>query len=165
MGIPRTYQATVYFTFLQHLTSREQYYKPKILVSKHNNEKVLNLMLITEDEKKHVLMKHFNRMMFSKTKQQHRKNFCMHCLQCFGTKEILIKNTPVCMVINGEQSIRMLKKGSTVQFKNFHKQLTEPFVIYADFEAITEKVDSCQPDSTKSYTEKCSSRRSASLRR
>ena len=165
MGIPRTYLATVYFTFLQHLTSREQYYKPKILVSKQNNEKVLNLMLITEDEKKHVLMKHFNRMMFSKTKQQHRKNFCMHCLQCFGTKEILIKHTPVCMVINGEQSIRMLKKGSTVQFKNFHKPLPAQFVIYADFEAITEKVDSCQPDGTKSYTEKCSSRRSASLRR
>ena len=33
------------------------------------------------------------------------------------------------------------------------KQLSVPFVIYADFEAITEKVDSCQPNNEKSYTE------------
>ena len=111
-----------------------------------------------------MLIKYFNRMMFSKTKHQHRKNFCMHCFQCFSTKQILTKHTPVCVVINGEQSIRMLKKGSTVQFKNFHKQLPAQFVIYADFEAITEKVDSCQPDSNKSYTDKYSSQRSASLR-
>ena len=95
--------------------------------------------------------------MFNKTKHQHRKYFCMHCLQCFSTKEIVTKHKPVFMVINGEQSIRMLKKGSTVQFKNFDKQLPAPFVIDADFEAITEKVDSCQPDSNKSYTDKYSS--------
>ena len=58
------------------------------------------------------------------------------------------------MLINGEQSITMPKKGSTVQFKNFYKQLPAPFVIYADFEAITEKVTWCQPNSTKSYTDK-----------
>ena len=27
-----------------------------------------------------------------------------------------------------------------------------PFVIYADFEAITEKIDTCQPPNEKSYT-------------
>ena len=27
-----------------------------------------------------------------------------------------------------------------------------PFVIYADFEAITEKIDRCQPPDSKSYT-------------
>ena len=27
-----------------------------------------------------------------------------------------------------------------------------PFVIYADFEAITEKIKSCQPNNDKSYT-------------
>jgi len=30
-----------------------------------------------------------------------------------------------------------------------------PFVIYAAFEAITDKVSSCQPDSHKSFTGKC----------
>ena len=27
-----------------------------------------------------------------------------------------------------------------------------PFVMYADFEAITEKIDTCQPSNQKSYT-------------
>ena len=48
----------------------------------------------------------------------------------------------------------MPKKGSSVKFNNFHKQLPVPFVIYADFEAITQKIDSCQPNDEKSYTER-----------
>ena len=64
-----------------------------IYVSKQNNEKVLNLLLITEGEEKHyVLIKDFNRMMFHKTKHEHRKHFCMHYLQCFSAKEVLSKH-------------------------------------------------------------------------
>lgn len=51
---------------------------------------------------------------------------------------------------------RVLKcrtKVKKIKFKNFNKQLRAPFVIYADFEAITEKVDSCKPNDNKSYTE------------
>ena len=44
-------------------------------------------------------------------------------------------------------------KGSILKFNNFHKQLPVPFVIYADFEAITKKVQGCGPNSDKSYTE------------
>ena len=58
------------------------------------------------------------------------------------------------MVKNAEQAIRMPKEGSMVQFKNYHKQMPVPFVMYADFEAITEKVSGCQPDDAKFYTDK-----------
>ena len=47
----------------------------------------------------------------------------------------------------------MPEKGSTVKFNNFHKPLSVPFVIYSDFEAITEKVQFCKPKDDKSYTE------------
>ena len=48
----------------------------------------------------------------------------------------------------------MPKKGENIlKFNNFHKQLPVPFVIYADFEAITKKVQGCRPNSNKSYTE------------
>ena len=58
------------------------------------------------------------------------------------------------MVINGEQAIRMPEKGkNTLEFQNYHKQMPVPFVIYADFEAITEKIQRCQPYNTQSYTE------------
>ena len=80
-------------------------------------------------------------MMYNKTKHKERKHFCMHCLQCFSNKEILANHKTNCMVINGEQAIRMhTKKGNNIsQFQNYHKQMLVPFVIYADFEAITEK--------------------------
>ena len=42
-----------------------------IYISKQNNEKVLNLLLISDGEKKHVFIKDFNRMMYNKTKHQH----------------------------------------------------------------------------------------------
>ena len=39
----------------------------------------------------------------------------------------------------------MPKQGENIlKFNNFHKQLPVPFVIYADFEAITNKVQGCK---------------------
>ena len=94
-------------------------------------------------------------MMYNKTNHQHRKHFCMHCLQCFSIEEILTKYHENCMVINGEQAIRMPRKGKNLlQIQNHHRQMPMPFVIYADFEAITERVQRCQPSSTKSYSDK-----------
>ena len=88
----------------------EQFYA--IYVSKQKNEKVLNLLLITEREKQHyVLIKDFNRMMYNKTKHQHRKQFCMYCLQCFSTEEILANHKSNCMVINGERAIKNAQGG------------------------------------------------------
>ena len=90
-------------------------------VSKQHNKVVLNLLLITEGEKQHyVLVKDFDRMMYNKTKYQHRKYFCIHCLQCFSTKEIVNKHMTNCMVINGEQAIRdgSLFMGMTGSGKN-----------------------------------------------
>lgn len=93
-----------------------------IHVSKQKNEEVLNLLLISKGAKRHyVLIKDFNRMMYDKTNHKERKHFYMHCLQCFSTEEILTKHKSNCMVINGEQVIRMPKEGSMVQFENYHK--------------------------------------------
>ena len=47
----------------------------------------------------------------------------------------------------------MPNAGDMIYFKNYHKELAAPFVIYADFEAITEKVHGCQPNNDKSFTE------------
>ena len=45
------------------------------------------------------------------------------------------------------------KDNNILKFNNFHKQIQVPFVIYADFEAITEKLYGCQPNDNKSHTE------------
>ena len=41
-----------------------------------------------------------------------------------------------------------------LEVSNHHRKMPVPLVIYADFEAITEKVQSCQPSDLKSYTNK-----------
>ena len=113
-----------------------------IHISKEKFEDQMNLLLITKDEKKHyILIKDFNTFMYNQTKHKNKKHFCMHCLQCFSSESILIKHINNCLTINGAQTINMPKQGDNIlKFNNFHKQLPVPFVIYADFEAITKKI-------------------------
>ena len=53
---------------------------------------------------------------------------------------MLAKHKETCFRINGKQGIQMPKKGSKVQFQDHHGQMLVLFFVYADFEAITEKV-------------------------
>ena len=126
-----------------------------IYVSKEKYEDHMELLLVTKDENKHyVLIKDFNKFMYNQTKHKERKHFCMHCLQCFSSGRVLNNHKENCIQVNGTQAIRMPNKYNNIlKFNNFHKQQPVPFVIYADFEAITEKVQGCQPDGNKSYTE------------
>ena len=111
-----------------------------IYVSKERFDDNLNLLLISNEEKQqYVLIKDFDTFMYNQTKHEHRKHFCMYCLQCFSSEDVLNKHKTECIVINGEQAIKMPEKGEKIMFKNHSRQLQVLFVIYADFEAITEK--------------------------
>ena len=90
---------------------------------KIKNEQHMNLLLTTENENQHyVLIKDFNQFMYNQTKHKERKHFCYHCLQCSSSQDILNKHETDCLVINGTQAIKMLPKGSTIKFENYHKQ-------------------------------------------
>ena len=57
--------------------------------------------------------------------------------------------------MNGTQAVKMpTKDNSILKFNNYHKQQPTPFVIYADIEALLQKVERGQPDSNESYTER-----------
>ena len=133
-----------------------------IHISKKTFEDQMSLLLITKDEKKHyVLIKDFNSFIYNQSKHKERKHFCMYCLQCFSSEIILENHTNNCLTINGAQAINMPKQGENIlKFNSFHKQLPVPFVIYADFEAITKKVQGCEQceemeneKNKRSYTE------------
>ena len=58
-----------------------------IHISKEEFENQMNLLLITKNEKKHyVLIKDFISFMYNQSKHKERKDFCMHCLQCFSSE-------------------------------------------------------------------------------
>ena len=126
-----------------------------IYVSKEKYEDPMELLLITENENKHyVLIKDFNKFMYNQTKHKERKHFCMYCLQCFSSERVLNNHKENCIQVNGQQAIKMPDKDNNIlKFNNFHKQQPVPFVIYADFEAITEKIQGCQQNNESSYTE------------
>ena len=133
-----------------------------IHISKETFKDQMNLLLITKDEKKHhVLIKDFNASMYNQSKHKERKHFCMYCLQCFSSERVLAIHVNNCLTINGAQATNMPKQGENIlKFNNFHKQLPVPFVIYANFEAITKKVQGCEQSeemknekNKRSYTE------------
>ena len=137
-----------------NLFGYEEKQKFPIYISKETYQDHMELLLITKGENKHyVLIKNFNKFMFRQNKHEHKKHFCMYCLQCFSREDVLTEHKNNCISINGKQAINMPEKGDKVYFKNHHKQLPVPFVIYADFEALTEKIQGCQPTNEKSYTE------------
>ena len=126
-----------------------------IYISKEKYEDHMELLLITKDENKHyVLIKDFNKFMRHQTKHNEKKHFCMHCLQYFSSERVLNDHKDICIQVNGSQAVKMPDKDNNIlKFNNFHKQQPVPFVIYADFEAITEKISGCKPNNDKSYTE------------
>ena len=125
-----------------------------IYISKEKYQDHMELLLITEGENKHyVLIKDFNKFMFSQTKHEHKKYFCMYCLQCFSREDVLTEHKNNCISINGKQAINMPEKGDKVYFKNHHKQLPVPFVIYADLKLSQKKYKDVS-QTMKNHTQK-----------
>ena len=79
--------------------------------------------------------------MYKMKKRKGKKNFCMNCLQCFSTKEILTNHREVCLDIYGKKAIKMHEKGCSVPFGNYHEQLQVPFVICTNFESNLKEVE------------------------
>ena len=58
----------------------------------------MDLLVLIEDNRSHyVYIKDFNRFMFHKTKNKNKKWFCKCCLQCFSSKNVLIKHKEDCL--------------------------------------------------------------------
>ena len=124
-----------------------------IRISETNFTDHLELLWIEEGDKSHyVLIKDFDRFMFSFNDHKEKKYFCLRCLHCCSSASVLEDHKQDCLLLNGAQAIKMPEAGSKIYFKNHKKMLPAPFVIYADFESITEKIDGCLPSDDKSYT-------------
>ena len=94
-----------------NLFGYEEKQKFPIYISKEKYQDHMELLLITEGENKHyVLIKDFNKFMFNQTKHEHRKYFCMYCLQCFSREDVLTEHKNNCISINSKQAINMPEK-------------------------------------------------------
>jgi len=83
-----------------------------IRISNEKYDHHMELLYITEGEKSHyVYIQNFNRLMFNFSNHKDNKHFCMRCLHCFISKNLLERHQPDCFAINGTQVIDLPAPG------------------------------------------------------
>ena len=81
----------------------------------------------------------------------HEKYICWNCINVFGNEEKFNNHKKICM-LNKPQNIIMSKKGSIVKFKNHKNKNWFPFVVYADIESKTTKLETPDLNPESSHT-------------
>ena len=116
---------------------------------------IVNLLLISDGEKQHYcLIKSLSRLLSSQVSgQKESKSFCLNCLNHFLNEEKLKIHEEYCLK-NQAIKIEMPEKGSFISFIHHNRSIKVPFVVYADFEAFTEEIPTCEPNEKKSFTKK-----------
>ena len=128
---------------------------------------VINLMMLSgeasgeasdETQQHYALINNMSRLVGMQTnKHKTKSHICLNCFNTFSLEKSFREHTEICLT-NDSVKIDMPKKGTFIEFAKFGKKLKVPFVIYADFESYTEKVnpdaDAGADDDQKSYTKK-----------
>ena len=116
------------------------------LICKDRERIIINLLLIADNDKKHyVWIKDFSRLVSSAvSKDSHKLHWCYNCLCHFTSETILIKhmesgcyNNPCAKIILPKKEDAFIEYTEAMM----KKQLKVPFIIYADFEALTKNID------------------------
>ena len=126
-----------------------------VSITKERFDYHVDLLLYSEGDVRHSsLIKDLNKLLYSQSRHKARMFYCRYCFHGFIREDLLEDHEPHC-VQHGAQHIELPgEENSSLFFKDYHKQLKEPFVIYADFESLTTKIDSAEPNPNKSFTEK-----------
>ena len=121
-------------------------------VSKCNDREVVNLLLISDDEKRHYcLIKSMSRLLSTQTsKRNGAQYYCMRCLNPFHSQESLDKHLEYCNAYDAVKT-EMPGEGATLSFKNYNRSMRVPFIVYADFESFIKPIDTCGPNPENSY--------------
>ena len=122
-----------------------------LCVSKKSHTQALNLLSITQDKSHYIFIKDFNRLIYSKTKDQHKKYHCMSCLQSFTKEEVLNQHKKQYLLINGCQAVNY--ESGTIKFANYDKQIPILFKIHADTACSLKRTNSYEGEHAIKYQE------------
>ena len=127
-------------------------------ISKYNhkrNDKVILLIITDSDNNWHYLaVKNISRLLRGITSNHNGDFYCLNCFYAYTTKkrfekhERMCKDHDFCYVKMPDENNKILK------YNLGEKSLKVPFIIYFDLECLLEKLDTCQNNTEKSYTEK-----------
>ena len=117
--------------------------------SNKHRKRVINLLLIRENEKSHyVFITNLSRLFTSKT--THTTKFhCPHCIvKCFTNMELLNKHIEKCVEFDEEERIKIdvicecpVEGKNIMEFKNHGNKFHHPYHVIADFESSLVNID------------------------
>ena len=116
----------------------------------------IDLFFFEQDGVSHYsLIKNFTRLVKSQLTSS-KNGTVFICKKCFShfTKNELLQNHITYCSNNETVVVKMPPQNTMLGFKNYHKQLPIPFVVYADFECFTKPMHNCSPNPEDSYTYK-----------
>ena len=124
---------------------------PLRLFKGEERQQQINLLLISDDVKKHYcLIKDMSRLLSSQiTKHNGSIHICFRCLNAFQTNEKLEIHKEICQ---SNEFIEMPEEETFIEFENHIRSQKMPFAIYADFESLVEPISGCQPNPEKCFT-------------
>ena len=121
--------------------------------AKRDCKNTIDLFLYEEDGASHyTLIKNFHRLIRSQKTTSHNGEIfiCKRCFSHYTKEELLEKHIKYCSN-NQTVAVKMPEPNTMLYFKNYHKQLPIPFVVYADFECFTKPMNSCSSNPKESY--------------
>ena len=117
----------------------------------------INLMITKQGENMHYSwVKRLTALLYDQSKNSNSKHFCKHCSHGYTMRDLPERHKPECKgLLKSPTRTEMPKEGENkMTFKNHFKQMKAPYVVYADFECIVRKIDTCEPDNKRSFTVK-----------
>ena len=98
-----------------------------------NHKRIINLMIISENNRKHyVAIKSLRRLLSSEnTKHKGKEYFCMNCLQGFKEETSRDEHIDYC-IDNKSAKVEMPHKNPRVEFCDGQFQFKVPFIMYAE---------------------------------
>ena len=128
-----------------------------IRLSKHEGQReyTVNLLVITEGDKKHCLCVRSISRLFRGSLYDRSMYYCDKCNSSFrAEKELNEKHLPICSY-DEEKSLKVLPtedKNDVIKFKDYHMKLMQSFMITFDFETYTNQYGNILPYSFTMFT-------------
>ena len=117
------------------------------LIEKGGEIPRINLMITKQGENIHYSwVKRLTALLYDQSRHNESKHFCGRCLHGYKTRDLLERHKPECKgLLKSLTGTVMPKVGENkMVFTNYHKQMKVPYVVYADFECVLRKIDTCE---------------------
>ena len=92
-------------------------------------------------------------LLYGQTSKHHgERRYCLRCLNGFASAKSLAKHEAYCEKHPIARRVLPEPEKAILQFNHLNYSMRVPFIVYADFEAFTKPIHTCQPNPELSYT-------------